>query len=118
MSYEDKLEPLEKIGAGTVAILYGTLLSVVLYLSIHTKEIKNPTITNVGTYHLVFYGETIYLNELQKTINVDFHDKCLRPADKYFKEKDKDIIGQKIKSITYRYGFSGPCDYIEDLVLE
>lgn len=105
--------------------LTGTIFGTLFYLIAHTKTIENTRIENVGTYHLqgfkTFDSQSLtgqgWVNEWQDTITVDKHEKCLRPAEHYIQQKQR-TTGTRIKSITYRYGFVGPCDYIEDVVME
>ncbi len=89
-----------------------------LYKAFKRETIENTTVTKVGEYHLFYQTDTTTIDEFQKTITVGGYDKCLRPAEKFFTDENIPSKGMKVKSITYRNGLVGPCDYITDVVLE
>ena len=65
------------------------------------------SITNKGKYYLID-GETGY-QELQNTINIDNHKKCLRDIMPFGEILE---VGDTLKQVRWRPGLIGPCDYI------
>lgn len=119
---EDKIENkpslLRRIGISIFAVAAMGSAGFGFYKALERQTIENITITEVGDYRLSYQTDTTVVDELQTTIMIDKHNKCLRPAGTYFRDGNKPSKGMKVKSITYRYGFIGPCDYITDLVLK